>query len=671
MSLLSHLNETFERLSTSHSDLITDSSPLCPCYHVFQNVEVCVTITEDGLFRDARFFTEPLSEVKKGKEPKPKAKKLPIPVTSDSASRTSGASPHPLVDCLQYLAPDFPDYSKKGKGNYEEYHELLESWCNCEFAHPKVKAVLRYIEKGTLLQDLMNKELLEIDSETGNLKNEKLFVAWKVLGNPDSTEGEVEGPDKQELWRNKEVFDSWIDFYGAEHSVEGLCIVSGEEMPLADKHPKKILSSNANAKLISANDMSGFTFRGRFTDTKDSISRAGYQAANIGEKVTQQAHSALGWLLQNRGRMRDGQAVIAWSTSGQKIPQPEQSVLDLYLYGGDEHEAESDESEVTSDLTDELEPGNKPEYEDTAKLGKAYSSKLHSLMAGYYSEISHDDRISVLTLESAVPGRLAATYYVESMPKSYLESIELWYEQFSFPRVLKDDNNHLTVRINTPRPDEIFKCAYGEKNDTEGLKRRTRAQIISVIVEGARRNIQEKLMHNCFQRACRPLGQDRARWPRNLWIACCLYRGFELRRNINKGSLDMALNPEYTGRDYLFGRLLAIADNIEGYSLKKSDEKRATTAMRYLQQFSTRPSKTWENIEKALTPHLNRLRTRAPGFHHKRTQLLDEVMSKFEQVSDFSSDKALGPEFLLGFHSQRLALMHIASDETQQEEVSN
>lgn len=661
MSLLSHLNETFERLSTSHSGLITDSSPLCPCYHVFQNVEICVSITEDGVFRDARFFTEPLADVKKGKEPKPKAKKLPIPVTSDSASRTSGASPHPLVDCLQYLAPDFPELSKKGKGNYEEYHELLESWCSSEFAHPKVRAVLRYIEKGTLLQDLLNKQLLEIEPETGKLKNDKLFVAWKVLGKPDSHEG----PDKQELWRNKEVFDSWIDFFGTEQPVVGLCVVSGEEMPLADKHPKKIIATNANAKLISANDMSGFTFRGRFTDTKDTISRSGYQAANIGEKVTQQAHSALGWLLQNRGRLRDGQAVIAWSTSGQKIPQPENSFLDFSRGYQDEGTVEPSFSEEVPEAR--VQPG----YGDTAKLAMAYSTKLHSLMAGYYREISHDERISVLTLESAVPGRLAATYYVESMPKSYLDSIELWYKQFSFPRMLRDDNNNLIVRINTPRPDEIFKCAYGEKNDTEGLKRRTRAQIISVIVEGSRRNLQEKLMHSCFQRACRPLGQDRDRWPRNLWIACCLYRGFELRRNVNKGSLNMALDPSYKGRDYLYGRLLAIADSIEGYSLSLNDEKRPTTAMRYLQQFSIRPAKTWMNIRLALSPHLNRLQSRKPGFYRKRNQLLDEVTGIFEQISDFNDDKALGPEFLLGFHSQRLVLMTKANgDDMQQEEAS-
>ncbi|WLE98107.1 MAG: type I-C CRISPR-associated protein Cas8c/Csd1 [Candidatus Electrothrix communis] len=40
---------------------------------------------------------------------------------------------------------------------------------------------------------------------------------------------------------------------------------------LTASHPAKVRHTGDKAKLISANDMAGFTFRGRFTDTKKSI----------------------------------------------------------------------------------------------------------------------------------------------------------------------------------------------------------------------------------------------------------------------------------------------------------------------------------------------------------------------------------------------------------------
>jgi CRISPR-associated protein Csd1 len=122
----------------------------------------------------------------------------------------------------------------------------------------------------------------------------------------------------------------------------------------------------------------------------------------------------------------------------------------------------------------------------------------------------------------------------------------------------------------------------------------------------------------------------------------------------------MALETERATRDYLYGRLLAIAESIESFALTKAEKNRDTTAARLMQRFSDRPYSTWRNIELALTSYKSRLRSseKNAGFLFKREKLMDEVLCFF-QGNDFTNDRALSGEFLLGYHCQRRDLNQI------------
>lgn len=130
----------------------------------------------------------------------------------------------------------------------------------------------------------------------------------------------------------------------------------------------------------------------------------------------------------------------------------------------------------------------------------------------------------------------------------------------------------------------------------------------------------------------------------------------------------MALEPERTSRDYLYGRLLAIAENIEGRALFLAGEKRETTASRLMQRFADHPSSTWRNIELALAPSMTRLRNLRPGFLHAMKNELDNVVAAFEP-NDFTRDGALSGEFLMGYHCQRQALR--PKDKQPEEELAD
>lgn len=134
----------------------------------------------------------------------------------------------------------------------------------------------------------------------------------------------------------------------------------------------------------------------------------------------------------------------------------------------------------------------------------------------------------------------------------------------------------------------------------------------------------------------------------------------------------MALDRELRSRDYLYGRLLALAEHLEGRALYVGGEKRATSAEKLMQRFADRPFSTWRILETGLTPYKVRLGAKRPGFLHTVKQEIDVVCALFE-TDDFVSDKRLSGEFLLGYHCQRAALKPVqvqdvtdAEDETEE-----
>ena len=125
----------------------------------------------------------------------------------------------------------------------------------------------------------------------------------------------------------------------------------------------------------------------------------------------------------------------------------------------------------------------------------------------------------------------------------------------------------------------------------------------------------------------------------------------------------MALERDRKKRDYLYGRLLALAEHLEGRALNVAGEGRETNAARMMQRFADRPYSTWRTIETSLTPYKARLQVKRPGFLIDVGKEIDEVMKAFS-TEDFLSDHRLTGEFLLGYHCQRAELWKKPDDDT-------
>lgn len=150
------------------------------------------------------------------------------------------------------------------------------------YTHSKLAPILRYVNGQTILADLVRCGLVKLDGK-GMPDNEKRLIRWRILG------------EKQEAcWLDQSLFDAFTDYYlSSQTGADVLCMVTGNLGIAASQHPKGIVSLNGNAKLISANDSSGFTYRGRFTEES--------QALTVSYEASQKAHNALRWLVENQG----------------------------------------------------------------------------------------------------------------------------------------------------------------------------------------------------------------------------------------------------------------------------------------------------------------------------------------------------------------------------------
>ncbi len=589
-----------------------DKSPLLPLFHTVQNAQIHVVLDGNGNLASADVISKDDSATI-------------IPATEASAGRAGAKiAPHPLCDTLQYVAGDYLEYGgnpnkDKNESGFETYIEILEAWVDSS-KNRKLRSVFTYLKKGHLIRDLVKKKVLHLNNGrklaekwTEQAEAPPVFKAIKQANKRGQFEAfvrfsvEIPGVNPSELWKDVGLRECWGRHYATLQGNDDFCMVTGVAASVATNHPKNIRYPGDGAKLISSNDTDGFTYRGRFT--KDS------EACCIGIEVTQKAHSALRWLIARQGRHDDEQAVVAWAVSGVDVPDPQADTLSLLLTG---------------------EQSSQPKTSYTAQeVGVALSKKI----AGYTAKLKSTDAVVVLGLDSASPGRMAISYYRELTGSEFLKRIEDWHTGCCWLQYFGKDR----IFYGAPSPRDIAEAAYGRRDDK--LRKATIERLLPCIVDGV--PIPKDIVVSCVRRASNRNGIEYWEWEKALGIACALYR----KANEKEG-YSMALDENRKSRDYLYGRLLALAESLERWALNKAGEDRPTNAERLMQRFADHPYSTWRTIELSLAPYKARL----GGKSHKRQALIDTVHSMFNPPEDYTSDNKLNGEFLLGYHCQRTAL---------------
>ena len=394
MGLLEKACATYDSQAHLVGVSVEGKEMLSPISHITVNADIEICINKDGKYSKATRVVKD-------------DRKTTIPVTMESAGRTSSAGklPHPFADQIKFLA-DYPGSS------YAYYFAGLDKWAESEFSHPSVRAVRDYIKGKTILSDLAGEGIIKL--KDGAPENEKEQIRWRVIG----------ASDTPETWRDRTLFDSYVSYYDSVISElpKALCYVSCDEEVIAAQSPKGVLSYANGAKLISANDASGFTYRGRFS-TPD-------EAAVIGYETTQKAHAALRWLAANYGVTMGNRTFVWWRLPHKRTENSSVKVgmSQDFIFGTQRR----DEKQEIAD----------------------YHSELYEALAGLKNSLEPNDDVITVSLEAATTGRLSVTYYSELKAEDFIERINLWYKDITY-----SDNGY------APPIKQIIQCALGDERD--------------------------------------------------------------------------------------------------------------------------------------------------------------------------------------------------------------
>lgn len=598
MSWFANLVETYDRVIGLAGD---EENALLPFNHMRANTDICVILDGEGRFRHA-------SREKRN---------ITIPCTEDSSSRSGKAVfPQPLHEQVGYLTQE---------GKQEAYLAQLEAW---KSRHTKVAAVYAYIAGGTLPDDLQSCEV--ITEEEGD-KLLKLFIRFSV---------EIPGDPAVNLWEDPSVSEAWVQYCAENAGTQGvLCYATGRIAPFITKHPKGINPATHGAKLLSCNDETNYTYRGRFTEKS--------QANAVSAQASHKAHAMLKYLIATQGYKCDTQAVVAWAIDdGAAMPSPFSDSLGIC--GG--QEAEAGEM-LDTDYAYKLR---------RALLGMGDAQKLRNRAR----------RVAVIAVDAATTGRMAVTYYQDMRENEYIERIVDWHESCRW-RFGYGPKAYLSA----PGADRIIAAVYGEPKG-EGyakIKKQARERLLHCILNGER--MDAAWVSAALRRASNPFsyensdgGWDKRKWEQAVSVTCALTRKYYMQQ---KEEFALELDKNCRDRDYLYGRLLALAERLESHArykqTRKDDtEKRPTNAVRYMSAFAAKPFRTWATIYAQLLPY----RLQLDGGEWFQRQI-DEVMSLFEDGC-YENDKALGGKYLLGYSLQRRALSkNNTEEETEDAEQEN
>lgn len=372
------------------------------------------------------------------------------------------------------------------------------------------------------------------------------------------------------------------------------------------------------------------------------------------------------------GTLTGNQAIVVWA-----IKRPEEKPVlnpqsgsfdfdDFFSPIADESKALHD------DISDALNATN-------VQYAKIFSRVLRGY-EGAEDLKKHNDPMVVVILDAATTGRLGVTFYCELQKDEYIKRILQWHVDAAWPLTFfKKSIVEGAERVNVvqyegaPSFTDIINCACGTSDRSSKSYKRfakdVKERLIECMFGGAQ--FPMSILNAACHKVTRPMGYDNIRvWRRDFEIACSLwkkhYTDETRKQHRQEDVITMYLEPNRDDRDYLYGRLLALADNFEESVLRKQGVKdRPTNAIKLMSNFTAKPYTTWGTLWKQLMPYLKS----ANGGSWFRNEV-DDVMALFKE-GDFEDNKALSPMFLLGYSCQRRASKRKAQEISQKNNSNN
>lgn len=611
---------------------INEKKTLLPIFHMTFKSEICITINRFGEFVSASRDNKETTII--------------IPCTESSSGRSSGVVAHPLCDRLDYV----------GGINEEKSTAYLSQLNEWKKDIPELNAIYNYVLGNTMLHDLLASGIFK-NGEFQSIDEQQLdYEEVRKIGVRFS----VQFDDKiVNVWESTDLRNAWIQHI-SDYASDTVCFdyLSGEPVhAIATQHPKNINSLTGNAKLLSCNDTSGFTFRGRFADQNDAVI--------VDYISSQKMHQMLRWLIANYGYTADSQVIITWGVDSdtEVRAKPQDSSYDLFESMPD--------IKTDADILSQA----------SSQIYGEYAVELKRLLQGYGKADNikeHSRKICIAVFDAATTGRMGVVFYQELFENEYLEKIVNWHTDTSYfltawkkEKDEKGKDKNIPVHyIGAPSYDDILFAVYGKSHGDKSydiLKKKVRKQLLECMFGNFA--FPKSMILMAANRASHPMKFTDSNgkfsendWKRSVNITCALTRKYYKQQ---KEEIPLELDMNRTDRDYLYGRLLSVADKLERTALYKADKQdtRATNATRLMAAFQVKPYSTWGQLYNQLIPYKNQLNG-AVYFQ----SLIDSILALFKD-GEYEDNSPLSPLYLLGYSAQNRAFLKNSIEKT--EEINN
>ena len=522
MSLFGNLLTTYEMIQgasgqTPHSaekdgDADAAKRALIPYGHTTLPVSLTVLVDANGCIRG----------VAKRKST------IIIPCTEESMGRTIKPVPHPLFDQLQYVD------SGRSPEKTSMYLQQLAKWKGDD---AKLEAVFKCVSEHSISEAAAHYGVELTD------KDDKAGVCFEVqIGLEDS-----------DLSNDVDIRNRWIAYLQRSQHRLGKDVFGEDLYTPTTNFPKKVVSSDANAKLLSANDSTNFTFRGRFSSKE--------QALLVDSASSQKINSTLRWLVNNHGTLTGNQAIVVWA-----IKRPEEKPVLNPQSGSfdfdDSFSSIADESKALhDDISDALNATN-------VQYAKIFSRVLRGY-EGAEDLKKHNDPMVVVILDAATTGRLGVTFYCELQKDEYIKRILQWHVDAAWPLTsFKKSIVEGAERVNVvqyegaPSFTDIINCACDTSDRSSKSYKRfakdVKERLIECMFGGAQ--FPMSILNAACHKVTRPMGYDNIRvWRRDFEIACSLWKKHYIdetrKQHRQEDVITMYLEPNRDDRDYLYDLL--------------------------------------------------------------------------------------------------------------------
>lgn len=588
------------RLYEKNRDIVgvyTDvNTVLAPVYHLTQNAHLTVVIDGNGDFLRAEKTGNDVCTV--------------VPVTRASVARTSNNDPRALCDYLWYVAGDYMQYAdNKSHSLFVNYVKQLEQWAESEHSHPKVKAILTYVKKESMVRDILSCDVLALKKD-GKLaqSSAKSMVRFRV----------EDGSSEPDCWKDRSLQEVWIAYRRSKSSNMILSAVTGRMQEEAKIHQTQIRFGADMTKV--------------FTSTEEDT------MVQIGEEDSFIFCNTLRWLCQKNRVVIGKMTFLMWSCAGGQYP---------------------DFSQSSAWVTQGKEIQNDPSAREV----------FNSCMRNKQQEFDGQDSILFIAMESAMDnkGGLVFTRTGKWAMSEYLHGIWTWYERCGWlhPYYNKEEKR-AGYYYGVPGIRQMARILYGTPKGTYfeldngdyNYVALTKA-LTPCIMEG--KPVPQHIIKTAVRRVT---NMSCLRKPflfrQSLAVACSLIKQGMICRKGKEYNMELDIGNQ--DRSYLFGRLLAVADMAEKSTFDPVDDRfRETNALKSMHAYISRPAAEWQKLRVRLEPYLRKIpRLIFSGKKIRRREYYENmiglIMNQFS-AGDFN-DVPLEPVFLIGYDAQKRAMAY-------------